>query len=341
MNVGFNTLAKSYSSDDSSSLHSSSDTLLPNDIIRNQCLNSISSFLTETEPHSNTHSINPMTTIPETVELSWNRLNNQKIIKQYIGSEQINKNKNRYSDVLPYKYNCVKLNNEGYINASLIQIDDLKYVVTQGPMNVTIADFWQMIQFNKLPYIINLTNAFEKRGCKNIEKCHPYWEDDQKQYENVGLISIENEETDGELTQRTFKIQPLTNDLPSHVVQLHYPGWNDHGVPNFSILFQLMKKIPSYVTPVVHCSAGIGRSGTFVAIHSLLHKVSTLDLKNERTIAQLNSLDYLISLVEERVMELRQQRHNMVTSIEQYYAIIQALQEYVRMALEEPNSTDD
>jgi protein tyrosine phosphatase len=227
--------------------------------------------------------------------------------------------KNRYSNVLPLEKTRVVLSKDvdgsDYINASFIngQIPGTEkaYICTQGPTKNTIQDFWRMIWEQNSTIIVMLTKEVENTK----PKCSRYWpEEGQSEQHGRFRISLENTETVGEVVIRTMLIED-TRDGPNRTVtQYQYTSWPDHGLPvsttAFLELVRMVDKQKKTGPIVVHCSAGIGRSGTFCTVHSTIEKFKhDLALKPDASPA----FDILHT-----VIYMRQQRPGMVQTKEQY-----------------------
>lgn len=159
-----------------------------------------------------------------------------------------------------------------------------KYILTQGPLAATVGHFWLMVWEQNSAAILMLNKLIEKKQVK----CHQYWP------EQIGPEHIMNL-TDVDLTveylkceqftnfaKRTFRLTDTESNKSREVIQFHYTTWPDFCIPSSPIAFlQFLKKVrdsgtlESNVGPaVVHCSAGIGRSGTFCLVDSCLVMVS-------------------------------------------------------------------
>ncbi|XP_074030618.1 protein tyrosine phosphatase Meg [Leptinotarsa decemlineata] len=194
-----------------------------------------------------------------------------------------NINKNRYRDILPYDSTRVIMKDASsgdYINANYVNMlvpnsDQVnKYIATQGPLASTAEDFWQMILEEEVNLIVMLTTVLER----NRTKCHKYWP-------NVGEVltmlnaSVEctSEETDQSesFVFRDFVLNDLKNDRSREIKHMQYVAWPDHGVPdspqqflNFTERVRAARRNDAPV--VVHCSAGIGRTGVLVLMETAL-----------------------------------------------------------------------
>ncbi|KXN70293.1 receptor/non-receptor type protein-tyrosine phosphatase, partial [Conidiobolus coronatus NRRL 28638] len=207
------------------------------------------------------------------------------LFSQKIASSSVNKKKNRYADILAYDNTRVKLNNsdriEDYINANFVEYPNVsKYIAAQAPLPNTLGEFWQMIWEQQCPAIIVLTK--EQEGYKL--KYHPYCP-----IVNKPLISEQHDikvEFDptymGPVSKsiqynRYIVSRPSTNEAPRTVIQIKFEDW-DHGTPNelepFVELLESSRLIQSTSQlkgpPVVHCSAGCGRTGTYCVIDTVL-----------------------------------------------------------------------
>lgn len=186
--------------------------------------------------------------------------------------------RNRYKDILPYDDNRVHLQADNdFVNASPVRYNGgdfhLDYIATQGPKDVTAAHFWQMVEENNVTLICMLT-ALQEGG---RSKCYQYWPVSVGHEEQYGqyLLHFDAEETDasGAFVVRTFTLQAPTCLRTIHHVQ--FTEWPDHGVPDESEHFmtymdrvqQLKASVPLSPAPViVHCSAGIGRTGVLIVL---------------------------------------------------------------------------
>ena len=185
-----------------------------------------------------------------------------------------NSHLDRYSDIKPYKHNTLKMNNKSkYINASPINVQGKEnyFISTQGPKPETIEDFWTMVYDYNSNIIVMLCKLLEG----GRKKCENYWEAKMKSFE----IVIEKEETFDMYVVRTLKLKNLEKKDERIVYQFHFTGWPDHGVPDisngkvFEIFCEINKKVDELNKGkdpiIVHCSAGVGRTGTFVSMYLL------------------------------------------------------------------------
>uniref|UniRef100_A0A671KZ95 Receptor-type tyrosine-protein phosphatase epsilon n=1 Tax=Sinocyclocheilus anshuiensis TaxID=1608454 RepID=A0A671KZ95_9TELE len=236
-----------------------------------------------------------------------------------------NKEKNRYPNILPYDHSRVILTPidevpcSDYINASYIDgyTDKNKFIAAQGPKQDTVADFWRIIWEQKSATIVMLTNLKERKE----DKCHQYWPDQGCwTYGNV-RVAVEDFTALVDYTIRKFCVQYQASDgtkMPRLVTQLHFTSWPDFGVPFSPIgMLKFLKKVkqvnPSYAGPiVVHCSAGVGRTGTFIVIDALI------DMMYAEKMVDVFGF----------VSRIREQRSQLIQTDLQYSFVYQALLEY-------------
>ncbi|XP_062987281.1 tyrosine-protein phosphatase non-receptor type 3 isoform X2 [Elgaria multicarinata webbii] len=188
-----------------------------------------------------------------------------------------NMDKNRYKDVLPYDVTRVILQgNEDYINANYVNMEIPsagivnKYIATQGPLPHTCPHFWQAVWDHRLSLIIMLTTLTER----GRTKCHHYWPDppDIMEYGNF-RVKCRSEDCTIAYVFREIVVTNIETEEEHTVNHLQYVAWPDHGVPDDStdflefVTYVRAKRVEN--EPVlVHCSAGIGRTGVLVAMET-------------------------------------------------------------------------
>ncbi|XP_002966338.2 protein-tyrosine-phosphatase PTP1 [Selaginella moellendorffii] len=233
-------------------------------------------------------------------------------------------NKDRYSDVLPFDETRVilrktKESDSDYINANFVESPAFghSFIATQGPLKTTIADFWEMVMQQRCPAIIMLTSLVHG----SLDKCAPYFPPAANEQQVYGRLRVTNKglgHSSHSITKRVFEVQPveLTQEPPLCVLHLEYLHWPDHGVPAYTRpireLYRCISTIPDDAGPiVVHCSAGIGRSGAYIGIDQTLRRI----LKGDLTAVNL----------QDTVMRLRDHRYGMVQTKAQYHFIYAAV----------------
>ncbi|XP_059181909.1 receptor-type tyrosine-protein phosphatase beta-like [Centropristis striata] len=206
-----------------------------------------------------------------------------------------NRGKNRYNNILPYDSTRVKLSYleddpcSDYINASYVPGANYRreYVATQGPLPGTKDDFWRMVWEHGVYNVVMVTQCVEKGRVK----CDQYWPADREPlYYGDLVIQMLSESVLPEWTIREFKITSESGcSYPRVLRHFHYTVWPDHGVPETTqSLIQFVRTVRDYVdrspstgATVVHCSAGVGRTGTFIALDRVLQQLDskgTVDL---------------------------------------------------------------
>uniref|UniRef100_A0A673N6L7 protein-tyrosine-phosphatase n=1 Tax=Sinocyclocheilus rhinocerous TaxID=307959 RepID=A0A673N6L7_9TELE len=183
--------------------------------------------------------------------------------------------KNRYKTILPNPHSRVILKTKNsndllssYINANYIRgylRDERAFIATQGPMINTVNDFWQMVWQEDCPVIIMITKLKEKN-----EKCVLYWPEKRGIYGRVEVFVNNVKECDHYIIRSLI----LKQGGQSRKVQHYwYTSWPDHKTPESAgPLLQLVNDVEedrrgftSCGPVIVHCSAGIGRTGCFIA----------------------------------------------------------------------------
>ncbi|XP_010222838.1 PREDICTED: receptor-type tyrosine-protein phosphatase C [Tinamus guttatus] len=236
-----------------------------------------------------------------------------------------NQNKNRYIDILPYDHNRVELSElpgdpgSDYINASYIDgfKEPRKYIAAQGPKDETTDDFWRMIWEQKATVIVMVTRCEEG----NRNKCAQYWpsmENGSATYGDIIVKINESKVCPDYIIQKLHITNGRERTAGRDVTHIQFTSWPDHGVPEDShLLLKLRRRVNAlsnfFSGPiVVHCSAGVGRTGTYIGIDAMLEGLDTE--------GRVDVYGY--------VVKLRRQRCLMVQVESQYILIHQALVEY-------------
>lgn len=213
----------------------------------------------------------------------YNEIRNQASEYPYrVAKLPVNRNLNRYRDVSPYDHSRVKLENSenDYINASLVMVEEAQrtYILSQGPLRNTCGHFWLMIWEQCTKAVIMLNRVIEKGS----EKCAQYWptaEELQMSFTDTGfVVRLLSEEDQSYYTIRVLELQNTVTGESREIYHFHYTTWPDFGVPEspasfLNFLFKVRESgslDPEHGPSVVHCSAGIGRSGTFALVDTCL-----------------------------------------------------------------------
>jgi protein tyrosine phosphatase len=239
-----------------------------------------------------------------------------------VSNDPKNTNKNRYFNVKPYDNNRVTLKkNDGndYINASFVPgyCKERKFIATQAPLKSTFDDFWLMIDQYNVETIIMLTNLIEH----NVSKCDRYWPmriNDAQMYGSIE-VTFKSEEVYPDFLQRIYKLVNHEGNKPEkQICQYFFPEWVDKSAPTtdlisiFHLINQVNLKNPGNTPIVIHCSAGVGRTGTYIAIDAMIEM-----LQSEEKIDVFNF-----------VRKLREKRPSLVQTLSQYVYIHEALNEF-------------
>ncbi|XP_071117373.1 uncharacterized protein [Haliotis cracherodii] len=241
-------------------------------------------------------------------------------IHSYDESQQPrNKGRNRFRGYYPYNYNRVVLRDvsddrgEDYINASYLDgyKGEKRYIAAQGPYRPeVVVDLWRMIYQEEVTTVVMVTGLVEAGKMK----CLQYWpEQGTLTYGDI-TVTKETETRLANYTVTKLSVYAKKEGKIHHVDHFHYTSWPDHGVPDTSALLEFMWRVKvtarQQTQPViVHCSAGVGRTGTYIAIESLVDQA-----------AAEGNLD-IVSFVS----NMRGQRKNMIQTKEQYLFLYQAL----------------
>ncbi|OWF47290.1 Receptor-type tyrosine-protein phosphatase C [Mizuhopecten yessoensis] len=236
------------------------------------------------------------------------------------GKKSENKEKNRFRNILPYDHSRVVLEKStggsDYINATYIDGMDSErqYIATQGPKDDTVAAFWQMIWENNSGKVIMLANLTEL----GRPKCHQYWPSvsETTQFGTYVVTTVSEKESSC-FTTREIQLQRAQDKTTTRTIhQLHFTTWPDHDVPTVEQLLSFHSSSTNIQTPlqgpeVVHCSAGVGRTGTYIGLDALT--------KHGRYAASLDVYEY--------TLKMRKDRMNMIQTVHQYICLHEALAE--------------
>ncbi|XP_073491525.1 receptor-type tyrosine-protein phosphatase delta isoform X32 [Aquarana catesbeiana] len=236
---------------------------------------------------------------------------------------EVNKPKNRYANVIAYDHSRVLLSaiegipGSDYINSNYIDgyRKQNAYIATQGPLPETFGDFWRMMWEQRSATVVMMTKLEERSRIK----CDQYWP--SRGTETYGLIQVTLLDTVELATYcvRTFALYKNGSSEKREVRQFQFTAWPDHGVPEHPTPFlAFLRRVKTCNPPdagpmVVHCSAGVGRTGCFIVIDAMLERI-----RHEKTVD-----------IYGHVTLMRAQRNYMVQTEDQYIFIHDALLEAV------------
>ena len=197
------------------------------------------------------------------LKTSWKNLNGSRTYcdKLLVDNLPIQADKNRYVDVIPFDHSRVKLPAGVYINASVLKYDNTVSILTQDPLKNTIGDYFRMLSYHCVTDVIDLV------GSKYFNCATGY---------DVKMVNmIHNHDV----------IEQVVNVNGANIHRFQYMKWDDHKVPeSVESINYIIDLIGPGSLPVINCSAGIGRSGTFWVAYMITrllkrsHRVCVYDI---------------------------------------------------------------
>ncbi|XP_033762686.1 tyrosine-protein phosphatase non-receptor type 4-like isoform X2 [Pecten maximus] len=227
--------------------------------------------------------------------------------------------KNRYRDISPYDQTRVILKSGGeYINANYVNMEIPgsgivnRYIAAQGPLPNTCVDFWQMVWEQHSSLVVMLTTKIERGRVK----CHQYWPDlyETVDYGELQITCVKEEDTTS-FAFREFNLTHLSTNEERHISHMQYIAWPDHGVPDdpgdfLDFVGKVRQKRTGMVEPtIVHCSAGIGRTGVLITMETAMCLIES------------NQPVYPLSIVR----QMRDQRAMLIQTPSQYKFVCEAI----------------
>ncbi|XP_067679911.1 receptor-type tyrosine-protein phosphatase mu-like isoform X2 [Haliotis asinina] len=240
-------------------------------------------------------------------------------IPHTVGMKEENRKKNRYKNICAYDHSRVELPlmdgdpNSDYINACHIQgySKNEDFIASQGPTKKTMVDFFRMLWELRVPIVVMLTNVMEE----GKRKCEQYWDAEGDFDVQEFKVTVTDTTSYAQYTVRTLQIsKPESSDSSRSVTQYHFTAWPDKSVPSspWSLIHfrnNVMTSDREKGPIVVHCSAGVGRTGTFIGLDWLM-----------RMADEVGHVD-----IYDCVERMRTDRVNMVQTLDQYIFLHEAL----------------
>ncbi|XP_064386156.1 uncharacterized protein LOC135334774 isoform X2 [Halichondria panicea] len=236
-----------------------------------------------------------------------------------------NRVNNRFGNIAVYDDNLLVLQpipgqedcQSDYINACYVDgyKKPKKFIATQGPLPQTLVDFWRLMWQERPPIIVMLTNLKEN----NKIKCQPYWPESGKKQFGPFTVAITDQQILADYTIRTLEASLDGDRRVLRVKLFHFTAWPDHGVPDYATpILGFHRRVQSQHKPskgpiLIHCSAGVGRTGTYIAIDNVLDQISVEGLIDISGI----------------IVKSRNQRMKLVQTQDQYVFIHDAILESV------------
>ncbi|KAI8792236.1 serine-rich adhesin for platelets isoform X1, partial [Biomphalaria glabrata] len=263
-----------------------------------------------------------------------------------VGSDLDHRADNRWTNIIPFDHSRVKLKvipedphaQHDYINANFISGADTSrdYIATQGPLTRTVADFWRMVWEQKVSVIVMLSDfeEMDKRTSMMREKVAKYYEDDGEsntaQHGHM-LITRTGKLDAKDWEIRTLKLTHTTEKKSRFVKHFFFKYWSDHEADiNPEDLIEFVRVVRSETSSeppaplVVHCSAGVGRTGTFIAVDYFNKLITRIKQRVEKG-GSASELDNWTVDIFGRVLSMREKRRFMVQTRAQYAFIYNAV----------------
>ena len=197
-----------------------------------------------------------------------------------------------------------------YYNGSLVEIDGLRFLALEGPLEKAVSRFFYALLDTNPPLLIRLTPEKEN----DIERCAPYWKD---RLLESGRLAI-----------------PRHLGAPKNIDYLATDEWKDNSAANAELLLGLVLQARALYDPskgplAVHYSGGVGRTGTFIAAYCLIREIDV-------QIASGIPVSKLKVSIERLVARLSLQRYHMVARSPQYLNLHYLLKVYLEKYISKP-----
>jgi len=286
---------------------------------------------------------------PEMLEKEWECLQEKdELVTQNeslftVALSPYNKGKNRYMNILPYDSTRVILspiegvNGSDYINANWVTSGERVYICTQAPLEHTLNDFHRMLWESHPKALVMLTKHVELGRVK----AHDYLPQlgEPKIFGDIKVEVISNEPSKDD-TYIIRKIILTKGEEKHDLIQFHFTAWPDHGVPDVTEPILSMALTVDEMCPpsqstiksptIVHCSAGVGRTGTYVIINSVLEQITNHMKNNPNEPPTINMAKTL--------HDLRKMRCGMVNHFDQYKFCYKTILSHIQHLIKERNN---
>lgn len=243
-----------------------------------------------------------------------------------------NLSQNRYPDILPFKDTMIAPINSSYMNSNVINGFTPSslgmFIASQAPIELTMNSFWQLIWDYNVPLIIMGCNLVED----NVEKCYQYFPTDEKiRTEDFEIFTVKQKNMFPNLIERVLLITHPASESQRMINHLHFTAWPDALVPSLNEDFYSINYLIGKIEKkwnggkgkiLVHCSAGVGRTGVIIAIYNLVSEI-----KEKGTLSVFKT-----------VRLLREQRWGMVATEEQYTFIYKFMVYWISSYLMQSNN---
>ncbi|KAL6744537.1 hypothetical protein Aduo_017460 [Ancylostoma duodenale] len=255
---------------------------------------------------------------------SMKRTNDFNVMREFVA--QIPQGRNRYKDVgcLDFQRVVLRLGPVSYIHANYVStpMSPKRFICTQAPLPNTCAEFWYMVVQERSTAIIMLCNFIEQNSKKAAEYVPLSYENKTMNFNGITVTLKKQEQFQFPIETRihiqvSFLEVKVPGESPHYCIHYHWQDWPDRGVPEADLApVYLLAKVQNTTAPIiVHCSAGIGRTGSIVLIQ---HSIELLQSQS-----QLEEISgYLLAL--------RKQRNNSIQTQHQYLYVHQILLLYLK-----------
>ena len=253
--------------------------------------------------------------------------------------------------------------NENLKSFELIKFRNITFLATMGPNLATIAHHWTAIYESNVDIIVMLTKLRERSSGSNpsTEKCAQYWPSTKETPLRAGCFEItmlDEQDFTPEIKKRIFSVKNVGSTNASseekRITQLQYTGWPDYGVPEKADhLTNLVKKVRYIIqsnqnkismgekfTVLAHCSAGVGRTGTFIAMYQMMDQIEDIFSINSPTSENDIDKTQYIDIFKAELF-LRSKRVEMVQSWAQYQYLYNSVADYAKQIKAINDGSDD